>query len=164
MEIIGYKCFNKDMTNRYGTKFEVGKMYEAKGNIVYGNNGNGFHMAERLEDTLRYFCASEEEISICLVKGSGQIVASFDDYYGYYDIYSVQRLEIQKKLSREEIIEFALKLHNERARRFISGFKLTPIEIELFKQRYNKETATLAYIEYYQEKKEDVFCKQRKKY
>lgn len=27
MEIIGYKCFNEDFTNRYGEKFEIGKTY-----------------------------------------------------------------------------------------------------------------------------------------
>ena len=112
MEIIGYKCFNSDMTNSYGTKFEVGKIYMTNNPVIYGPCGNGYHMAERLEDTLRYFYADKEEVSICLVKGSGEIVNSFDKYYDYYDIYSVEKLEILKKLTREEIIEYALSLHN----------------------------------------------------
>lgn len=31
--IIGYKCFNADMTNRYEKQFEVGKVYIASGKI-----------------------------------------------------------------------------------------------------------------------------------
>ena len=33
MEIKGYKAFNKDMTNMYGKKFEVGKTYSVNGKI-----------------------------------------------------------------------------------------------------------------------------------
>ena len=28
-EVVGYKAFNKDLTNRYGKKFEIGKIYIA---------------------------------------------------------------------------------------------------------------------------------------
>lgn len=38
MEIIGYKGFNKDLTNRYGKKFEIGK------NITLKEASNGEHL------------------------------------------------------------------------------------------------------------------------
>ncbi len=60
--MIGYKCFNSDLTNRYGSKFEVGKTYHAKGDIKFGNNGNGFHMCKNMEDTLRYFDAFNDNV------------------------------------------------------------------------------------------------------
>ena len=47
--IKGYKCFNKGLINRYGKKFEVGKIYHQDGDIKFGINGNGFHMCSNLE-------------------------------------------------------------------------------------------------------------------
>ena len=57
--MLGYKCFNENLTNRYNTKFEIGKIYHVNGNIKFGNNGNGFHICKNLEDTLRYFNSFE---------------------------------------------------------------------------------------------------------
>lgn len=162
MEIIGYKCFDKDMINSYGTKFEVGKTYTINGKIKFGINGNGYHIAKRLEDTLRYFYADKEEVTICLVKISGEIVSSSDEYYGYYDLYAAETLEILKKLNREEIIELALSLPEERLIRFISGFKLKGEEILLFKEIYKNRDNIIKHIEYYQENKKDVFKKKLK--
>ena len=163
-EIIGYKCFNKDMTNNYGVKFEVGKTYTVNEPIIFGLKGNGFHIAERLEDTLRYFDADKEEISICLVKGKDKIVESSDEYYGYYNLYAVQTLEILKKLSREEIIKIAFSLYETRLIRFISTFKLSKEEIELFKEIYKNNFNIISYIEYYQENDMDAFKKQLTRY
>lgn len=68
MEVLGYKCFNKDLTNSYGTIFEIGQIYTIQGDIKFGTKGNGFHMCKRLEDTLRYFDGIHNEVSICLVR------------------------------------------------------------------------------------------------
>ena len=40
MEIIGYKCFNKDLTNRYNKTLEVGKIYTTSGNVSFGSDGH----------------------------------------------------------------------------------------------------------------------------
>ena len=88
--IKGYKCFNKNLINRYGIPFEVGKTYKVDGNISFGNNGNGFHMCVNLEDTLRYFDGFNTEIDICEVIGDGNFVLFEDNYYGYYDMYSFE--------------------------------------------------------------------------
>jgi len=157
MEIIGYKCFNKDLTNRYKKQLEVGKIYTANGDVTFGNDGHGYHFCKNLEDTLRYFDGMNEEISICLVKGTGDIVEYEDDYNGYYDIYSSENIEILKELSREEIILYGLNLNEIRVCRFIQGFKLSNDEIELFKEKFAKNTCVLKLIEYYQLKNFDVF-------
>ena len=44
MAIIGYKCFDKGLINKYGKKFSVGKIYIMLGTIKFGINGNGFHI------------------------------------------------------------------------------------------------------------------------
>lgn len=157
MVVIGYKCFYKNLTNIYGVKFEEGKIYTTEGNIKFGLEGNGFHMCKRLEDTLRYFNGIENEVSICMVKGSGQIIKGFDDYNEYYDMYSVENIEIIKKLSRSEIINTALNLNKERIKRFIKGFKLTDDEIAVAKEKFKGCDEVIAFIEYYQEKRLDAF-------
>lgn len=162
MQIIGYKCFNEDLTNRYGTKFEVGKIYIAQGAIKFGNNGNGFHLCKNIEDTFRYFDAMEGTVSICQVKGSGEMVSYFDDYYGYYDMYAVEKLEILKLLTREEIVGIGLSIGYERVKRFIAGFKLNQEEIEAFKNKYFNNPFILSYIAYYQENDKDAFTKEKR--
>lgn len=106
--ILGYKCFNKDLTNNYGFKFEVGKSYFVDGEIKAGINGNGFHMCKNIEDTFRYYGPMNLDISVCEVVGSGKRVSFCDKYNGYYDMYSVGKIEILRQLNRNEIIEMAL--------------------------------------------------------
>lgn len=161
MSIIGYKCFNEDMTNRYGMKFSIGKIYIAKGTIKFGNNGNGFHICTNIEDTFRYFDVKNKDFNICEVIGSGKTVKYDDEYYGYYDMYSVEQLEIIKKLSRKEIIDIGLDLDFLRTKRFIQGIKLSGYELELFKQKFIENKTILDTIAYYQENDIDVYSKQR---
>lgn len=159
MEVLGYKCFNEDLTNRYGIKFDIGKKYSISGDIKYGLNGNGFHMCKNFEDTLRYFDAFNDLVSICLVKGSGDIVYTFDDYNEYYDLYCVRNLEILKLLSRKEIINMGLNLKGPRLERFLSSIKLTSNEIILFQTKFEKDSFILNVIEYYQQNNKSVFEK-----
>lgn len=156
--MLAYKCFNKGLINRYGQKFEIGKEYEIKGKTLYGNNGNGFHSALRLEDTLIFFDSFNEEIDICLVDISGEIVEGnreTDD--GYYDLYSSSKMIILKKLTREEIINYALNLYVDNAKKFVSVFKLTEEEILLFEETYKKNPPVLAAIEYYQKNNKEIY-------
>ena len=151
MAIIGYKCFDKGLINKYGKKFSVGKIYIMPGAIKFGINGNGFHMCKRIEDTFRYFECFENEVDVCLVKGSREIIEYSDDYYGYYDMYSVQKIEILKQLSREEIINEGLNMCDLRVKRFVSTLKLTEEEINLFKETFKDNLSVLDAIDYYQE-------------
>lgn len=159
MEIYGYKCFNKNLTNRYGMKFEEGRKYKVSGNIKFGNDGNGFHFCKNMEDTFRYFDAMNDEVSVCVVKGSGNIVNYFDDYYGYYDMYSAQEIEIIKKLNREEIINMELNLNETRVKRFVSLYRLNQKEKEMFLNKFAKFIQVKDAIMYYQEHNSKVYIK-----
>ena len=153
----GYKCFNKGLVNRYGFKFEEEKIYHCEGEIKFGNDGNGFHVCKRLEDTLRYFDAMNGEIDICEVNCYGNSDEGKDDYNEYYDMYAYEYMVIKKILSREEIIDYAIKLNEIRAKRFISLFKLTDEEIVLFKEKFKKNNLILNTIAYYQEGNKDAY-------
>lgn len=153
----GYKCFNKGLVNRYGIKFEIGKIYHCDKEIKFGNDGHGFHVCKRLEDTLRYFDAMQAEVDICLVECYGKCDEQADDYYGYYDMYSFEYMIIKKILTREEIINYGLSLSGEQVERFISLFKLTKEEIDIFKYKFQKESLTLKFLSYYQEGNKNAF-------
>lgn len=164
MEVRGYKAFNKNMTNRYGAEFEVGNVYEVEGSAHFGNNGNGFHFCKRLEDTLRYFDAMDDEIQIAEVIGSGSICEYCDEYYGYYDMYSATKLEVVKVLSRNDILKMFLdnQLSN-RVIRFIQGYNLNEYEKMAFRYRYSDDMAILKNIDYYQDGIKDAFSVEREK-
>lgn len=159
MEIVGYKCFNKDLINRYGKKFEVGKIYIATGALKFGDNGNGFHLCKYMEDTFKFFDTTKKDICVCKVTGSGKFIKYDDTNYDYFDMYCVEKLKIEKELSREEIIEEGLNSGFMRAKRFVSTLSLTSEEIELFKQKYQNELLVLNAVFYYQENDKNVYYK-----
>lgn len=118
------------MTNRYGNKFEVGKIYKVDGDISWGNCGNGFHMCMRLEDCFRYF--NSDTSLVTFVRGFGNLVLHEDDYYGYYDMYACECMEIIRVVPREEVIGLMLLADEFRQRRFVRDFNLTLDERKLF--------------------------------
>ena len=161
--IKGYKAFNKDLTNRYGSEFVEGTTYRVEGELKFGNNGNGFHFCKRLEDTLRYFPGMEEAIDIAEVTSLEDNAEKYDEYNGYYDLYAARALRIDRILPREEIIEMFLNKSEERVIRFVSGYKLTPEEIEMFKLRYCDEPRIIMAIQYYQEEDKEVYKRNHEK-
>lgn len=79
-----------------------------------------------------------------------------------YDMYSVEHLQIIKKLSRKEIIDTIINLsqwQDHRIIRFIQGFKLTPQEVELFKTTFAKSYSIINAIHYYQDRNLEVYNK-----
>ena len=145
------------MANIQGKEIEIGQVYTANGNVKAGNDSHGYHFCKNMEDTFRYFDAMNDEVSVCLVRGTGIIDEYEDDYNGYYNIYASEHIEILKKLTREEIITYALNLNEIRVRRFVQGFKLTDDEIELFKEKFSSSSNVLKYINYYQLRNIDAF-------
>ena len=161
-KIEGYKAFFSNHTNRHGKEFCEGNTYKTNRDISFGNDSfGGYHMCKRLEDTLRYFPPKELDISIACVTGSGKIIEFEDNYYGYYDMYSVEEITIKKFLTRDEVVGYYLidnnYLFDERICRFIQLFNLNPIEIEMFKDKYYNRDLILKYIKYYYEKDREVF-------
>lgn len=153
--IKGYKIFigNKNcFVNNYNQMFEVGKTYEFYG--IIKPKYSGYHFALRLEDTLRYGNAKEEDFVVCEVTALGNIVEYEDEYYGYYDLYVTDKIRIDKILTRNEIIDYALKLPDYRLVRLISIMKLDDKEVKFF---LNREIDVLKYIDYYHYGNKDAF-------
>ena len=130
MFIIGYKALNEDFTNRYGTKYEIGTIYQVSGEIKWGNNGNGFHLCTHIEDCYRY--VDSDNSIMTEVIGFGNMKKYDDEYYGYYDMYVCECMRIIRVISREEIINMMLNTYAERKNRFIRDFNLTEDELKLF--------------------------------
>ena len=72
---------------------------------------------------------------------------SFDDYYGYYELYAASNIKILKYLKEDEIIAYALKLNETRMLRFVSLYKLSSDEIKLFKNKYLYVDLALLYYQ-----------------
>lgn len=156
MAIRGFKSFDIDHTNNYGIEFFEGEKYHVEGQIIYGVHGNGIHFAKNLEDTIRFSGEDTglKNVAIAEVIGDGIIVEGFDHYNGYYDLYSCSDLEVIKFLTREEIIAHALTLNEFAMERFVSLFRLTSEEIEMFK---GKSIRVDNALEYYQLNNKDIY-------
>ena len=159
----GYKIFNSNGENRYGKKMEKGKSYSVLGNITFGNQGNGFHFCKNLSDVFRYYDTANEDFIVAKVIGSGNIVTYNDEYYGYYDMYACEKIQIVDFLERSEIIEKMLHDNDFAIKKFIMTFKMTEEEIALFKYKFQRDIEMIKLLEYYQERKIDVFEKIYKK-
>ena len=159
----GYKIFNSNIENRYGKKMEKGKSYSVLGNISFGNQGNGFHFCKNLSDVFRYYDTANDDFIVARVIGFGHIVTYNDEYYGYYDMYASEKIQIVDFLERQEIIEKMLNDNAFAIKKFIMTFKMKSEEIALFKNKFQKDIEMIKLIEYYQEKKTDVYEKVYKK-
>ena len=156
-EIKGYKAFNKDATNRYGQPFEEGKTYCVCGEIVFGNQGNGYHMCTNLCDVFRYVNACEDEVLVAEVTGCGKRQKMDDEYYGYYDMYSFEKITVDRFMSREEIINEMLSAPGYQVIKFLATFRLTEEEKILFYSKFRNEVDVIKNLLYYQCGYKDVF-------
>ena len=149
-KIIGYKSLDENYKEIRGNILEEGKCYHARGEIIYGNGGNGYHFAKNLEDTLRFQLKDNDHLTkpnIAKVIGFGNIVNSSDEYYGYYDLYVAENIKILKYLTNDEIINYALNLREDRMLRFVSLYRLNNDEIKLFKNKYLSVDLALLYYQ-----------------
>jgi len=157
--VQGFKCFKKGLINRYGMIFELGKVYHDDKEIKF--HQSGFHMCTNLEDTLRYFDAFNEEVDIASVIGSGKINKYDDEYNGFYDMYSVEYLQVCHVLTRDEIMNYVLDLPPMRVKRFISLYKLSKEELLIFYDKYYNNIPITNALNYYQNEKEKVYIKKK---
>ena len=153
--VSGYKAFNADYTNRYGASFSEGKSYDINGKITFGNDGNGFHMCRYLSDVFRYFDSSN--VVVAQVVGYGNKVQYDDEYNGYYEMYAVEKIFIQRFMTREEIIATMLRYNSALIEHFLSTFRLNNDEIKLFINSFFNSYNVLEKILYYQLNKRDIF-------
>ena len=54
---------------------------------------------------MRYVNALTEKVQIAEITATGTIKESFDEYNGYYEVYSAENIRIDRVLTRKEIIE-----------------------------------------------------------
>lgn len=156
----GYKIFNNKQENRYGYKMEIGKTYSTIGNISYGINGNGYHFCKNLSDVFRFKDTKNFDFLVAKVIGYGKIITYDDEYYGYYDLFSCEKLFIKEFLKREDIIIKMLNETNPFAlKNFIITFSMTKEEIMLFKEKFKNNIEIMNLIAYYQEKDLEVYEK-----
>ena len=154
--IEGYKIFNSNFTNRYGKIFKEGVLYKTSNNVKFGNDGKGFHLCTNLEDTFRYIDTSQG-FQIARVIGSGKKELYNDEYYGYYDMYSCEKIYIKKFLKRKEVINIILKSSRKSIIRFLETCKLTEEEKISFVNQFINDIEILKYILYYQYNQKDAF-------
>ncbi len=151
----GYKALSSNLTNRYGFTYEIGKKYVLNGKLKWMKNG--FHFCTRPEDTLRYINGYNDDFSIVLVDGSGELVLYEDDYYGFYDMYASSEMTIIGIVPRNEIFLDIINSKNYfRVKRYASLVRLEEYEKEEILKKYPELEDT---IKYYQN---DEFILKRK--
>ena len=158
--VIGYKCFKKGLINQSGISFEEGKTYSKNEQANNGMTDYDFLVYSSIEDALRFFSINDE-VDICRVIGFGDKTKHSDDFYGYYDMNTVEYLHIAKHLSRPEVIQIAVGLNSTVAPRFFQSFRLTPEEITLFKEIFKGDPNVIKTIQYYQEHDLEAFSRKR---
>jgi hypothetical protein len=72
-------------------------------------------------------------------------------------MYAVEYIKLLKLLERKEIIEHMLKVSPHRAGRFISLYKLTNEEIDMFEEQYKDSYEVHKKILYYQRNNKKVY-------
>lgn len=155
----GYKCFNKDKTNRYGIPFEEGKDYHVDGEIRFGNKGNGFHMCVHLSDVFRYFDTRDDNFVVAEVTCSGEydLREYPDDFEGYYEMYAFSDMHIDRFISREEIIEKMLVAPINDVKKFLRTFVLGDKEALLFLRKYCESMEIISIILYYHYGEKEIY-------
>lgn len=155
--VVGYKAFNKDLTNRYGKHFNAGRLYEVDGPVKFGNEGNGFHMCTTLADVFRYVDAINDEVKVAKVIGSGEMVSYNDEYEGYYDMYACSKMYVSRFLSREEILFIICSSSNHDIIKFLRTYKLNEKELEFMVSKFKDNPVVYKGIMYYQYGHKDVY-------
>lgn len=154
--MIGYKAFDYDLVNRYGTKFELNVEYSLSGELKFGNDGNGFHFCTNLEDTLRYVDGSNA--IIVMVEALGNLKKYDDEYNGYYDMFVTDKIKLVKILTKNEIFSYTCNLPNYRLIRMIRDYRqFTELELLYLENKYQNNFDVMRAIRYYQRNDLDAY-------
>lgn len=133
MEIRGYKAFHHGLLNKYGMEFELGKIYcKDASTLKFGESGHGYHLAESLADTFRFFNPIHEN-DYCEVVASGKILRVDNHLYHSAPMYVAEKLQIVKILSREDILQLVGCADMDEIRRYLALFPFQKMELEWLK-------------------------------
>lgn len=160
--VNGFKAFNEDMTNRYGQKFEEGKIYQIpKGTeLSTGNNGTGIHFSPNLEDCFHFVDAINFPCKVARVSALGRVLTFNDsfEYYGFYDLSATDKLRIDHIMTREEIMDHMLTTPGANLLTFIRDYKLEDEEARRILETFpNNHQIALAINYYHNGDKETYF-------
>ena len=95
-EVISWKSkaikYQSDFKNNAGLQCKVGQILETTKPIAPKQNGYDF--AKRLEYTLRFGNALQEDVVICEVTSLGDVIEYEDEYNDYFELYVTSKLRI----------------------------------------------------------------------
>lgn len=156
IKMEGYKLLYDDLKNQYGLKMEVGKTYQATGEIKFGTNGNGYHFCGNFEDCFKYAYGSRN-IHIVKIIADGKIIETSDLYNGFDNLYVAQIITIKSLLTKEDIVNKALQLNEMALNRFLKLYPLTEKEKTLFIPIVKNNFTLNRTFEYYQNNNKDIY-------
>lgn len=158
---IGYKAFylqDGSLINLYGKVFMPGVVYKASKKIGYGVGQYGYHFASTPEDCLRYFDTYNKDVVVTMADIMGEAIIRNDEYNGYLELGSTDKIMISKVFSRDALISHfannAVPFY--RVERFVRDFKMTPDEFSMIYQCHQKTSLDKVY-DYYQNGNKDAF-------
>lgn len=133
--IIGFKAFKSDLKNKYGVKFELGKIYSKNPDTLrFGENGHGYHMTSKLADTFRFFNPTLDNV-YCEVVGFGKIVEQDNYLYDSAPMYVVEKFKVIRVLSREDIFNYIYQSDIDEFRRCLALYPLTKEELKILREK-----------------------------
>lgn len=159
--LLGYKAFNKDLTNLWKKKFLIGEKYC----VSPEHKECGYHFCPFLEDVFVFYNDSSNTV-VCEVKGTGNIIKYYNDVYDIL-VYASSEIELLKEISREEILDYYLSKNDYYVRRIVNFLirgKLSMEEVELFKRRFSDNNQIMDTIKYYYYGDKDVYQRRLSKY
>lgn len=146
--IEGYKVFDSNFKTFNGIPFEEGAYMHVDGDIKAGPcGGHGFHLCLNFEDTFRFMA---DNPILCEVIGFGKISKEYiDEYNGYFDIYACSDIYIKRIVPREEIIQMAINLPDDRLERLIITYKMSDEEVKKILYNLDDKKKIIKAIRYY---------------
>lgn len=132
--MYGYKAFKKGFKNKYGKEYKLNEWYTYSGQLKYGESGHGIHFSEFLEDTMRFFNPTGDN-EYCLVCADGNIIeSSNEEYFDSGRLFVADKLIILKPLTREDILNYTLKLDENGLIRMLSLYPFLESELDKIKE------------------------------
>ena len=134
MDFKAFKAFKGDLQNQSGPPFAAGVVYSKSfDTLKFGEFGHGYHVAKNLVDTFRFFNPCLDNI-YCEVLCSGKFLLQKDYLYQSDDMYVVEKFEIIKILSREDILNYVYQSSVEEFERYLFLFPFTKNELMELRQ------------------------------
>lgn len=104
-------------------------------------------MCSNFEDCFRYI--DSDKSIMAEVIGYGDMKEYDDEYYGYFNMYVAEFLKVVRLVTRDELINMAKMLPEERLVRFIQTFKMSDDETDKVLENSKGKVKVLKAVQYY---------------